>query len=99
MEKVVNVIVDRTPQEIKIDIDLKSGSFVHPQTKFSLIAIDDASAVKDVLYKIDNEEWKRYTEAFSISQEGIHWIGFRAVDAVGNQSNEKVLDVIVDNTK
>ncbi|MEW6618612.1 MAG: Ig-like domain-containing protein, partial [bacterium] len=97
-EKVIDVIVDHTPPEIKIDIDRKSGNFVHPQTKFSLIASDNAAGVAEVQCKIDNEEWKRYTGAFSISQEGSHQIGFRAVDTVGNQSKEKVIDVIVDHT-
>ncbi|MFH1860537.1 MAG: Ig-like domain-containing protein, partial [bacterium] len=100
-EKMIDVIVDNTPPEIKIMADgvkLKSGCFVHPDAVFSLIAIDDASGVDEVLYKIDNGEWKKYTGVFSILKEGSHQIGFRARDAVGNQSNEKVIDVIVDNT-
>ncbi|MFH1561957.1 MAG: hypothetical protein ABIF11_00865, partial [Nitrospirota bacterium] len=99
-EKVIDVIVDNAPPEIKMEIDkyvkLKLGCFVHPDTKFSLIAGDDASGVDDVLYKIDAGEWKKYSGAFSILEGGIHRIGFRTRDNMGNQSKEKGIDVIVD---
>ncbi len=96
------VVVDNTPPEIKIEIDkcvqLKSGCFVHPQTGFSLTAIDNAAGVKEILYKIDDGQWTGYSGVFSISQEGLHRIGFQAGDIVNNQSKEGMINVIVDNT-
>ncbi|MEM7826921.1 MAG: hypothetical protein QXQ40_01710 [Candidatus Aenigmatarchaeota archaeon] len=51
-----------------------------------------------ILYKIDNGQWRNYTNPFTISEEGEHRICFKALDLLGNQENEKCQNVTVDNT-
>lgn len=98
----LTVFVDRNAPEIDIGVDkcvvTKSLRFVHPKSKFSLTAKDDDGAgVKEILYRINKDKWQRYEGVFSISSPGKHKIGFCAIDNVGNQSLEKMIEVVVDN--
>ncbi len=58
---------------------------------------NNASGVNEMLCKIDDGKWTRYTGAFSIYETGTHRIRFQATDTVGNQSKEEIIDVIVNN--
>lgn len=57
------------------------------RTKLKLTAVDNKSGVKDVLYSVDNEEFKSYTEPFYLpSVSGLHIIRYYSVDNMANQS-------------
>jgi len=80
-------------------------TYVTSSTPFTLTAVDDMIEVGDGIglgvdyidYKIDQEDWKRYTSPFTIPDEGEHTISYRSVDVIGIVEEVKSLSVCVDN--
>ena len=58
------------------------------RTKMKLIAVDNKSGVKDVMYSINKSEFKKYDEAFYLPRKpGYHTVNYFAVDSLSNSSN------------
>ncbi|MFW6364864.1 MAG: OmpL47-type beta-barrel domain-containing protein [Spirochaetota bacterium] len=73
------------------------NTYANSRVQFRLRASDN-SAVERVVYSIDNEEEQTYTSPFTIEQEGRHSITYYGVDQIGNTENQKMFNVIIDNT-
>lgn len=73
-------------------------NYANSYTKFKLDAADSLSNVNQVEYKIDNTTFQTYKEPFTIKEEGLHSIVYRAVDNAGNYESENVFPVVIDNT-
>ncbi len=76
----------------------KPAMFVNSKTTFDLASADDLSGLDFIEYKINEQEYTRYTVPISLSKEGPATIMYKAVDKVGNKENAQVINVIVDNT-
>jgi hypothetical protein len=76
----------------------KPAMFVNSRTTFDLASADDLSGLDFIEYKINEQEYTRYTVPISLSKEGPATIMYKAVDKVGNRENAQVINVIVDNT-
>lgn len=56
------------------------------RTKMKLTAVDNKSGVKEVLYSIDKESYKKYTDPFYLpNKSGNHTIRYYALDNMANQ--------------
>ncbi|MFY0607763.1 MAG: hypothetical protein JXR10_13685 [Cyclobacteriaceae bacterium] len=57
------------------------------RTKLKLTAVDNKVGVKEVMYSIDDEEFKPYTEPFYLpSLSGVHKIRYYSVDNLNNST-------------
>lgn len=67
-------------------------------TKFQLTAADSLSNIDYIEYRIDDSPYMRYKEPFTIEQEGLRRVVYRAVDKAGNRETDNVFVVTIDNT-
>lgn len=72
--------------------------YVNPRTAFELSATDNASNVDYIEYKINNDDFKRYSNAINIAKAGRYTILYRSVDKTGNVESAKSITIIVDDT-
>lgn len=73
------------------------NTYVNDKVRFELFDMDNV--MKDsVMYKIDATEEKKYTEPFTLSDEGSHVIYYYSIDKMGNTESMKSINVIVDKT-
>ncbi len=71
--------------------------FVTTATLFSLSAVDSASGVNSVLFKInDDGAWQPYTTEFVLPGVGTHTVSFRSIDNVGAVEVAQTETFIVD---
>jgi len=64
----------------------------------TLTATDEISRVDSTYYKIDDSNWREYTEPIILSEEE-HIISFYSIDKAGNKEKEKSLSIKIDKTK
>lgn len=101
--KTFDVVIDNTPPVTEITagepkFTSSDGKlYVSETTVFTLTFTDNLSGVSKTEYRIDSGEWQAYAP-FTISLEGIHAIGYRSIDNLGNTEIEKTLAVFIDNT-
>ena len=73
-------------------------TYARSNTKIRLSAAERVSSVAKIEYKIDQSEYRLYSEPITISEEGQHQISYRSIDVVGNMEFENVVTVIIDDT-
>lgn len=71
--------------------------FISSKSKIAIDALDDLSGVKDIYYSIGNSNPIKYTEPFSIREDGRCLIKYKAVDNVNNSEDTQNIVVLVDN--
>lgn len=87
--------LDKTAPIIATDIlgdrfVIQDKIFFSGRTKLKLTAIDNKAGVKEVMYSIDKEEFKKYSEAFYLpSSKGMHIVNYYAIDKLGNRTKSK----------
>ena len=86
---VVSFVVNPVPYETNDIKYISANTFVKVEAK------DSETSVAAILYSIDGDDFKDYTYAFKLSG-GAHTIKAKAVDALGNISEEISLTVTVD---
>jgi len=102
-EKQLTVFVDNVKPIVKI---VPSGKFFEKDKKqyaprnfqYQIEASDTESGVNKILVSIDNGEYVIYKSPITIEKEGDHTISAKAVDNVGNISDEVKLTFTVDVT-
>jgi hypothetical protein len=72
--------------------------YVPLSASFVLNAEDSESTLKEIQYSIDGSPVAIYENPISFTEEGRHFIAYRAIDKTGNISSEKIYSVIVDGT-
>ena len=72
--------------------------YVPLTASFVLDAWDSESSLENIQYSVDGSPIQKYTGPLSFSKEGRHVIVYRAVDTIGNISNERIYSVITDAT-
>ncbi len=80
--------------------ELDGEIFALTDSEFNIEAKDEGIGVEKIIYALNKENLQEYKEPFSISHlsDGKHKIRFKAVDFVGNWSEEKVFCVNIDRT-
>jgi predicted nucleic acid-binding OB-fold protein len=73
------------------------NTYVNDKVRFELFDMDNV--MKDsVMYKIDDAGEQKYTEPFTLSDEGSHVIYYYSIDKMGNKEAMKSINVILDKT-
>ena len=75
----------------------KDTAYITSGTKIRLAANDDGSGAKRIEYSINNNEVKKYSEPFSVNNEGIHSVTYTGYDNVDNSSTSNFI-CVEDNT-
>ncbi len=70
--------------------------FVTKDSKVQLIAVDHESGIKKVVYNVNGEAYKTYSE-FTLKSDGLHKILYKSTDNVNNEGKEKTQEIVVDN--
>ena len=73
------------------------NTYVNDKVRFELFEIDNIMP-DTKFYKIDNGADQKYTEPFTLSDEGAHVLYYYSIDKMGNKEMQKSLNVIVDKT-
>lgn len=102
-EKSLTVFVDNVKPAVKI---IPAGSFFEKDKKqyapksfqYQIEASDTESGVAKILVSIDGGDYVIYESPISIEKEGEHTISAKAIDNVGNESDEVKLTFMVDAT-
>ncbi|WHY77212.1 PKD domain-containing protein [Neobacillus sp. WH10] len=68
-------------------------------TSIILRAFDTGSGIEKTEYRINDSEWKEYTDVIAVTGEGINKIEYRSIDAAGNVGEAKAVEVKLDQTK
>ena len=64
----------------------------------ALVASDNLSGVASTFYSVDGGSAQIYTNAFSVSYDGVHTVEFWSVDVAGNTEPRQALIVKIDST-
>jgi len=73
--------------------------YVSPRTNMSLASSDNHAGVKNIEYRIDNDNYGTYSAAFKVPDvSGVHTIRYRSTDNVENRSSSESRPVYMDNT-
>ncbi|HOP29020.1 MAG TPA: hypothetical protein P5120_01505 [Spirochaetota bacterium] len=73
------------------------NTYVNDKVRFELFEIDNIMP-DTKFYKIDDGADQKYTEPFTLSDEGAHVLYYYSIDKMGNKEMQKSLNVIVDKT-
>jgi hypothetical protein len=95
--------IDKEPPVISFEIigDQYKGKYLYisGRSQFKINATDDKSGVEKIMYSINNGLLnEKYSEPFTIPNEGINTIIYTASDNVGNLALAQTQQVIVDKT-
>jgi squalene-hopene/tetraprenyl-beta-curcumene cyclase len=98
-----NVILDNTPPITTPTIGdpkyVSGGTYVTPDTPFTLVAKDTGSGVYSIAYRIYNTTynsgWRTFTAPFKLTSltDGTYTIEYNSTDNVGNVEPSKTVDV------
>jgi len=102
LTEIFKIVYDTTPPVTTIAIGppVYTGTtmlYVSSNSLFSLNATDN-TAVKQTQYEIDNTGWITYISPWTITDDGLHTIGYMSTDIFGNVEAAHYLSVTVDNT-
>ena len=92
-ENVFNFYLDRSPPLMVADVlgdrfIVDDQVYFSGRTKLKLTAVDNKVGVKEIMYSIDNQEFKPYTKPFYLpSVSGEHTVRYYSVDNLGNSSS------------
>ncbi|MFW6058822.1 MAG: OmpL47-type beta-barrel domain-containing protein [Phycisphaeraceae bacterium] len=93
-----DIHIDAGSPELTETLDGTEGNdpwFLSP-VEVTLAAVDPTSNLEDFEYRFDPEDpWQTYTSPFTVSDEGIHTLSYRASDEAGNVELRNV-DIHID---
>jgi len=90
-ENTLSFILDKTPPQISLSSEPKTAvynenHFLPEENKIILEASDSPAGVSEILYSVDEETLSPYTTPFTIKEEGLHIIRYKAIDKAGNET-------------
>ena len=96
----LNVNMDQTPPTVTYTIDapLSPSGWYRQAVHVHLEAQDETSGIAEILYRLDEEEWKHWPEDrdLLISDDGDHYLMVRVYDEAGNHTTLDPIHVPVD---
>ncbi len=95
-----------TKEEVSTNEEISTGMkyevngriFISDNINIKLIADESAVGVKGLYYSVNNGSYDLYNGEFGLSQEGTNLILYYAEDNIGNLSNVKASEFILDKT-
>ena len=78
--------------------DKNGNQFANSNVRFNLVSTDALSDVDFIEYKIDKNEFVKYSGPITLQEDGQHTIIYRSVDKAGNREVDQVFNVTIDNT-
>jgi hypothetical protein len=72
------------------------GWYVSDSVSVSLMAADSTSGVSSTVYRLNQGDWKTYSGAFSVGDEGTTTVEFYSVDTAGNSESHKYSALKID---
>ena len=73
-----------------------SGNWYLTDVQVTITSLDGVSGISTIIYRLDGSGEQSYTGPFVVSTEGVHTIGYYAVDVAGNIENERSVQFKVD---
>ncbi|WP_459479722.1 OmpL47-type beta-barrel domain-containing protein [Clostridium saccharoperbutylacetonicum] len=105
IEKFASLNIDKTAPVVSYSLSGKEGdldNWFASDVQVALTAADkpegNNSGVSRIEYKFENEEWEEYISPIMATSEGKNKLYSRAIDNVGNTSDEKVKEIQIDKT-
>ncbi|MDH5716063.1 MAG: hypothetical protein OEZ22_00320 [Spirochaetia bacterium] len=101
-EKSISLEIDANAPKVSIQserrlIQLGEQQFTSRDNIFKINVMDEESGIQQILVKVDGEaDFRPYTNPIRFELEGNHTIEAKAIDRVGNQTETRRLDFIVD---
>ncbi|MEW6481465.1 MAG: LysM peptidoglycan-binding domain-containing protein [bacterium] len=100
-ENSLSFILDKNPPIVSFFTDPKmavynKNYFLPEENKIIFQAEDSPAGLSHILYSVDSENLSPYTEAFTIKEEGLHIIRYKAVDRAGNESQVSLFSVWIE---
>ncbi len=77
-------------------VTLRDTLIIRPSTKIKMIGSDTESGLKSISYTLDKDSEQSYTEAFSVSERGIHQIDYFGFDQVNNRNRGSLIFLVDD---
>ncbi len=83
--------IDSNPPETSIEVlGTKNDVWYTNWPTITLTVIDpENTEIKNIFYKINNEDWQQYSEPFTISRDGIFRISYKSEDIYENLEDTK----------
>lgn len=79
-----------TAPETTVDLDgTMEGDIFISDVTVTLTATDDLSGVNYTMYKLNDDEWTMYTDAFTVTEDGEYTLLFYSVDNCDNVEEEQ----------
>jgi len=104
LEETFYIHADGTPPQTKIIFSnpepytLNNKIYYGNNQKIKLASKDDMSGVSQILYSINNSEYKEYTTEIAVKAEKKYLVKFYSVDNVGNVENTQENTFYIDKT-
>ncbi len=95
----VIVPLDSVPPQTKISLQGTTGQngwYTSPTVQFTLSATDTTSGVLQTMYVLDGSTPTLYSNAVTITGEGIHSLSYASVDVAGNVEATHTLTIKID---
>lgn len=92
----VNPDTEAPSTGLALDGTLGNNGWYISDVTATLAATDTGSGVNRIEYSLNGLVWSTYTEPFTISDEGINTVFYRAVDNEGNVEEAKQAEVKID---
>jgi len=93
-----NITIDTVQPHTQVIFNGTNGHnewYIGPVT-VTLIATDETSGVDNIYYTLNHTIWNRYTDSFTLSQDGIYTICFYSMDNAGNRENQTLKRIKID---
>lgn len=78
--------------------DKNGNQYANSNVRFNLVSSDSLSDVDYIEYKIDKNEFVKYSGPITLQEDGPHTIVYRSVDKAGNKEVDQVFNITIDNT-
>lgn len=95
------VEVDTTPPEsvVHLEGDAGSGDWFTGPVELTLSATDNVSGVDRIEYRLDDAEtWQTYVGPFTVDEDGVTMVEYRAIDEAAHVEATQTADIHVDTT-
>lgn len=102
-KKSVNFKIDKTAPTTSHSLDPSEpngeNGWYTSNVTVTLTSTDATSGVDYTEYRIDSGSWEKYTNAFTVSEDGNHTIDYYSVDNAGNDESVNSVSFKIDKTE
>jgi len=100
--KSVDFEIDQTAPETSCELDPPEpdgeNDWYVSDVEVTLTATDDTSGVNYTMYKLDENDWTKYMNPFTVTTDEYHTVKYYSVDMAGNIESTKPVSFKIDQT-